>query len=97
VRVCKIVARLWLEHRIWKILRKGIIRMCAVRREAAVHAGQGTLCRRWWMMALGWRGGENWRSASVTGKGVDKRVVNAMDAVHWTLDGSGAGRRYACS
>jgi hypothetical protein len=48
-------------------------------------------------MALGWRGGENWRSASVTGKGVDKRVVNAMDAVHWTLDGSGAGRRYACS
>jgi hypothetical protein len=96
VGVCKIVARLWLEHRIWKILREGIIGMCAVRREAAVHAGQGTLYRRWWWMTLGWRGGENWRGASVTGKGADECVVNSMEAVYWTLDGSGAGWKDAC-
>jgi len=71
--------------------------MCAVRCKAAVHSEQGASCRLWWLMALEWRGSENWRSASVTGKDSNECVVDAMDTVHWTLDGSGAGWKYACS
>jgi hypothetical protein len=41
VGFCKIETRLWLKHRVVKGLRKGIIRMCAARREVVVHLQQG--------------------------------------------------------
>jgi hypothetical protein len=41
VGFCKIETRLWLKHRVVEGLRKGIIRMCAARREVVVHLQQG--------------------------------------------------------
>jgi hypothetical protein len=38
---CKVEARLWLKHRVVHVLRKGIVRLRASRREVVVHLQHG--------------------------------------------------------